>query len=343
MTRVVPFVLILLLIAGCAQPSIPDSGAIATAVSGVHGGVQTAVVRAHALGGISTRAADVVAAARTKVVEAETAVVAVAQTRLPEPHGAATPARTQARVTRIVDGDTIVVAIGDQTYRLRYIGIDSPEGGQTLGAEATAANEALVAGETIYLEKDVSETDRYGRMLRYAYLPDGTFVNAELVRQGFAEAKDYPPDSKYKELLDQAEQEARAAQLGVWAAPLTTPPARAATLPAATSSSPSAASVKIVSVLNKGYKEYVEITNAGQGPQDMAGWTVSGSKGYEQYWFPAGYILEAGAAVRLHSGRDGVDAPPGDIYWTNNNVWNNDGETIYLRDAENALVSEYSY
>jgi micrococcal nuclease len=131
---------------------------------------------------------------------------------------------TPARVVRVVDGDTIRVTIDGQEYALRYIGIDSPETVRPnhpvewMGPEATAANEALVGGKTVYLEKDVSETDRYGRLLRYVYLADGTMVNAELVRRGYANSSTYPPDVKHQELLDRAEREAREAGRGLWGA-----------------------------------------------------------------------------------------------------------------------------
>lgn len=126
--------------------------------------------------------------------------------------------RTPVEVVSILDGDTIDVSLGGQTYRLRYIGLDAPERDEPWGSEATAANVQLVAGQTVYLETDVSETDRYDRLLRYVYLADGTFVNAELVRLGWATAKAYPPDTKHQGLLAAREQEARQAQRGIWAA-----------------------------------------------------------------------------------------------------------------------------
>jgi len=95
----------------------------------------------------------------------------------------------QAQVTRVVDGDTIEVSIGGTLYRVRYIGIDTPETVAPdrpvgcYGPEASAANKALVEGKTVTLEKDVSDVDQYGRLLRYVYV-GSTFVNAELVRQG---------------------------------------------------------------------------------------------------------------------------------------------------------------
>ena len=85
------------------------------------------------------------------------------------------------------------------------------------------------------------------------------------------------------------------------------------------------------------------IRNEGDVPADLGGWSVSGSKGDERYTFPGGYSLPSGGEVDLHSGSGGVDAWPTDIYWTTNTVWNNKGETVYLRDAGGTVVQEYSY
>ena len=121
----------------------------------------------------------------------------------------------------MVDGDTIWVTIAGQSYRVRYIGMNAPEMGddlrspQPFAAEATARNAELVAGRTVMLEKDVSETDRYGRLLRYVWVGD-VMINVELVRLGYARASTYPPDVKYQEQLLRAEQEARSAGRGLW-------------------------------------------------------------------------------------------------------------------------------
>ena len=117
------------------------------------------------------------------------------------------------RVIRVIDGDTITVEGG---YRVRYIGIDTPELLEAFGQEAWQANCELVEGKVVRLERDVSETDKYGRLLRYVYMDD-IFVNAELVRQGMAEAKAYPPDIKYQDYLEELEQEARRTGRGMWA------------------------------------------------------------------------------------------------------------------------------
>ena len=101
---------------------------------------------------------------------------------------------------------------------MRYIGIDTPEVHPELeafGLEAWAANRELVAGKIVYLERDVSETDKYGRLLRYVYVND-ILVNAKLVRAGLADARAYPPDIKYQDYLEGLEQEARQAGRGMW-------------------------------------------------------------------------------------------------------------------------------
>ena len=139
-----------------------------------------------------------------------------------------------ARVVRIVDGDTIVVRRGrGRDEHLRYIGMDTPETKQPntpiqwMGPEATAANAALVEGRSVVLEKDVSDTDHFGRLLRYVWLVDGerwTMVDLELVRRGFAQVETDPPDVKYADRFVEAQRAARRAGSGLWGPhPATTP------------------------------------------------------------------------------------------------------------------------
>ena len=134
------------------------------------------------------------------------------------PTPTATSGAQTAQVVGIIDGDTIDVQMGGEVFRVRYIGMNTPETGQPCAAEATNYNAELVMGKTVTLVKDVSETDRYGRLLRYVYVGDA-FVNAELVRQGYANAATYPPDVAYADLFVELEAEARAAGRGCWAAP----------------------------------------------------------------------------------------------------------------------------
>ena len=139
-----------------------------------------------------------------------------------EPQGAT----QQATVTDVVDGDTIHVEIDGQEFRVRYIGLDAPEiahdtnPGEPFGVEATQANAALVDGQLVILEKDVSDTDQFGRLLRYVWLGGpGTWllVNAELAYEGMADVKAYPPDTARQAELQSAEDAAMSADLGIWA------------------------------------------------------------------------------------------------------------------------------
>jgi len=125
-----------------------------------------------------------------------------------------TPVSTYAKVTRIIDGDTIVIDTGQH---VRYIGINTPETetSECFAKEAGDINEDLVLGKEVKLEKDVSETDKYGRLLRYVYVGQ-EMINDELVKGGSAKVDSIPPDLKYKDEFLQSEKYARQNNLGLW-------------------------------------------------------------------------------------------------------------------------------
>jgi endonuclease YncB( thermonuclease family) len=123
------------------------------------------------------------------------------------------PVGEEGVVTDVVDGDTIEVSMNGEAYQVRYIGINTPEWDEPCGEEATAANALLVSGQTVTLVRDVSETDQYGRLLRYVYVGD-LFVNEYLVAQGWAEAREYPPDTAFNDEFEALEADAIAAGLG---------------------------------------------------------------------------------------------------------------------------------
>jgi micrococcal nuclease len=131
----------------------------------------------------------------------------------------ATPSGETATVARVIDGDTIELRNGQ---RLRYIGIDTPETvdpGQPVGCygkEASDRNKTLVEGKTVSLEMDVSEEDRFGRLLRYVYLTSGEMVNEMLVAEGYAQSSSYPPDIKHQDRFVASQQQARDAGRGLW-------------------------------------------------------------------------------------------------------------------------------
>jgi micrococcal nuclease len=131
-----------------------------------------------------------------------------------------------AEVLRVVDGDTIEVELdGGEVEDVRYIGVDTPESVapgepvECFGKRASAFNERLVGGRTVTLRFDRERRDRYGRLLAYVYRrPDGLFVNAELVRRGFATILTIPPNVAHAAEFLRLQRAARAAGRGLWGA-----------------------------------------------------------------------------------------------------------------------------
>lgn len=136
-----------------------------------------------------------------------------ASSSLQSPSPAAQPG---VAVVRVVDGDTIVVGIGGpRGTKVRLIGIDTPERNECFYRAATRRMRALVDGKRVRLQRDRSETDRYGRLLRYVYVGD-VFVNAVMVSEGYANAATYPPDVTHALEFVKLERVARAAKRGLW-------------------------------------------------------------------------------------------------------------------------------
>lgn len=131
-----------------------------------------------------------------------------------------------AQVLKVIDGDTIEVEYGGKSYKVRYIGIDTPETVDPrrpvgcFGKESSNENKNLVERKTVILQKDISETDKYSRLLRYVYLPIDNekfiFVNDFLVRSGFAKVSTYPPDVKFTNQFLEAQKEAQVKNIGLW-------------------------------------------------------------------------------------------------------------------------------
>lgn len=119
-----------------------------------------------------------------------------------------------ALVVAVIDGDTVELDTG---RIVRYIGIDTPElkSNDCYSSQAKQANAELVLGRRVDLVKDVSETDRYRRLLRYVWI-DGAMVNETLVQKGYAKAYTYPPDVAYADLFTRRQEEARQNNVGLW-------------------------------------------------------------------------------------------------------------------------------
>jgi len=200
-----------------------------------------------------------------------------------------------------------------------------------------------VEGKKVILEIDVSETDRYDRLLRYVYLPDGTFVNAVLVGAGFACAVAYPPDVKFHEYLTQIEQEAKANSLGMWAQPIEeTPISRSVDIAATVFIDPACPRFNAPGNDNDNkVEEYVCITNPSSAAIDLSAWTINDEYGWK-YTFPA-FTLDAGASIKLRTGC--ASNTPQDVYWCRDEtaIWNNGGDCAYLSDAAGVRIHEYCY
>jgi micrococcal nuclease len=129
------------------------------------------------------------------------------------------------RVARVVDGDTIRVSVGGRSEPVRYVGIDTPESKkpgtpvQCFARRAAAENARLVRGERVRLVFDVERRDRFGRLLAYVYRArDGLFVNAALVRGGFARTLTVPPNVRFGARFAALAAQARRAGRGLWSA-----------------------------------------------------------------------------------------------------------------------------
>lgn len=160
---------------------------------------------------------------------ARTPARAAAPAATDEGRAAASPSPTSsstqdevATVAFVVDGDTLEINLDGRAWRLRLILVDTPEvygHEDCYGQQASARTKALLPrGTPVRLERDVTETDRYGRLLRYVYLPDGRMLNEILVAEGYARIATFPPDVHHVERIRAAEASARLSKAGLWAA-----------------------------------------------------------------------------------------------------------------------------
>lgn len=248
--------------------------------------------------------------------------------------------REIAQVVRVIDGDTIEILLDGEIYKLRYIGMDAPEPGQWLSDLATEANQELVEGKVVELEKDMSETDQYGRLLRYVYLGDGTMVNALLVEMGYATAVAYSPDVKYQTLLTRKQEYAQENGFGFWAPATPTPldgiPEGQVII------DPACSQFNAPGNDNENLnEEYVCLVNPSIESIDISGWSISDEYGWIYTFEQYSLIAEGMAKLRSGCGED----TQADLFWCRSDtaVWNNDGDCVYLKDAAGETVGEYCY
>lgn len=131
-------------------------------------------------------------------------------------------AKTACTVDRVVDGDTFATKINGKDEKVRLIGVNTPESvkpgesPQPFGKEAAEYTKKMLSGKKVYLAFDVQDRDKYGRLLAYVYLEDGTFYNLHIVQEGYAQVMTIPPNVKFQDRLLAAQKEAKQKKKGLW-------------------------------------------------------------------------------------------------------------------------------
>ena len=209
-------------------------------------------------------------------------------------------------VTDVIDGDTVDVARGTTSTRVRLIGINAPEADECWSDEATAALDELVGSGPVWLTVDTSDVDQFGRALRYVIDADGDDVGGLLVEQGAAIARSYPPDTANDDRYALLQEAARLHGRGLWAADACgAGTGLAAPVAMDIDVHPDAAGDDNVNLND----EWVRFTNTGTAPLDLDGWTVRDESSTHRYTFSDLVVLPAGCrhpANRLwHGHADG--------------------------------------
>ncbi len=229
---------------------------------------------------------------------------------------------TLVTVVRVIDGDTFRLANG-KTVRL--IGIDAPEKGQYYYEEAREKLKELIEGKKVVLEADISNSDKLNRLLRYVFV-NNLFVNLELVKEGYANVYIVSPNEKYSSELLKAEEYARKNKLGLW--------------------NKFSEFSKCIKVENFHFNakgddkknlndEYIVFKNVCNFEINLSQWTIK-NRASKQYVFP-NVSLKPEERVTLFSGfgRNFKNR----LYWNSSiPIWNNKGDTLYLRDKDGSLV-----
>lgn len=323
-----PVVFILgVLVGGAGEPDVAAASTSTTSTSLAEPTTSSSLVTTTTAAPASTSTAPLIT---TTTTVAATTTMGVAPVPIP-------PGWESASVLEVVDGDTIEVQLDGVVERLRLIGTNSPEGGECYSAESTAGLAGLILDDTVYLEPDQSDRDQFGRLLRYVWTTDQRHVNEITVEEGWAIAREYPPDTARSDELAAAQQRAMESGAGLWA-----PDACGAR---------SDAFIEIVHIEydapgndnNNLNGEWVEIRNSDTNPVDLTGWVLKDESASHRYGFPSGFTIQPAATVLVYTGC-GPDTATA-LYWCESGsaVWNNDGDTGFLLDAQGNVVWSYAY
>jgi len=228
------------------------------------------------------------------------------------------------KVIEVIDGDTLVLSNNEH---VRLIGINTPESERYFYGEAKEVLKLLVLNKNVRLEKDVDDRDTYGRLLRYVYIGN-LFVNLEMVKRGFANVFTFPPNVKYTDKFIEAERGASTNEIGLW-------------------EKSNSSNIEInINCDTEGDDrinlngEYVIFKNNNNFDINLGGWTV---KDLSTNIYDFGKIIfKSGSNLILFSGK-GSDSE-NKLYWNSTKpIWNNDHDTLYLRDADGLIVELFNY
>ncbi len=245
------------------------------------------------------------------------------------------PQTTTLTVSYVLDGDSIQLSNGEE---VRLIGINAPEVNGKCYEESKEELQNMVLGKQVTLESDVNDKDQYGRLLRYVYVDD-TFVNLEMVRLGLAHKYEYGSNTKYSSLFEQAENEAKQNEGCLW---------KTEEINYIQDQCIYIINFHFNAAGNDNYNlndEYVTFGNRCSYSIDMTGWTIKDETASHIYTILS-FVFEGGATFTLYTGT-GTNTDSA-LYWgrTSGNyaaIWNNNGDTLFLRDSSGNLVLTQSY
>lgn len=245
------------------------------------------------------------------------------------------PRDLQWKAVDVADGDTFTADGPEGRWTVRIIGINAPDPGECYSDKARAKLEDLVLGRNLRLVRDTTDIDEFGRHLRYVETQYGADVGGILVANGFALSYRLPPDTARSGTYAGAQETARTAEFGLWAKDAC--------------GSNNGSNIKIsVHADAEGADqknlndEWVKFTNTGTTPVNFNNFVVSDESSRHKYTIYE-LILDPGATLTLYSGCGNNDSIT--RYWCSEKsaIWDNDGDTVYLRDGNGNNIAVLTY
>jgi len=216
-------------------------------------------------------------------------------------------------VSKVIDGDTIELSNGE---KVRLLGINSPEIGEPFGLDAKKYLSEMVEGKNVHLENDSNLRDGYGRLLAFVFIDDKN-INVDLVRSGLAHTFELNKLSKYVKELKDAENYAMANQLGIWKKSNIT-------------------CIKLVDLKISGVEKVV-LKNECNFSIQLKNWILE-DESHNRFNFPS-YLFKPNETIEIYSNNKTARFS----FNKNYQIWNKEGDSLFLRDSEGLLVLFYRY